>query len=59
MEDTNLTYLVVTQPAHGLITGTGSNLVYSPNANFNGADSFTFKASDGLLDSAIVTISLK
>lgn len=58
IEDTNLTYTVVTQPAHGTVTGTGTNLVYSPAANYHGTDSFTFKASDGALDSATVVVAL-
>ena len=41
-----LTYSVVTQPAHGTVSGTSPNLTYTPNANYNGSDSFTFKAND-------------
>ena len=34
-----------------------NSYVYTPNANYNGSDSFTFSASDGvLLDTATVTI---
>ncbi len=31
---------------------------YSPNADYNGPDSFTFKASDGALDSNTATVSI-
>ncbi|MFQ5590125.1 MAG: Ig-like domain-containing protein, partial [Phycisphaerae bacterium] len=31
---------------------------YNPNANFNGADSFTFKANDGTVDSNTATVSI-
>jgi large repetitive protein len=34
---------VVTQPAHGTLSGEAPNLVYTPNPNFNGADSFIFR----------------
>ncbi|MAT77078.1 hypothetical protein CMK14_18275, partial [Candidatus Poribacteria bacterium] len=34
------------------------NLVYTPNANFNGSDSFTFKVNDGKTDSAEATVTL-
>jgi len=34
-------------PAHGTLTGSGANLTYTPDADYNGADSFTFTADDG------------
>lgn len=55
---TFLSYTIVTSPAIGSLTGTGPTQVYSPNANFNGTDSFTFKVNDGALDSAVATVSL-
>jgi hypothetical protein len=58
IEDTNLTYNVVTQPEHGSVTGAGRNLTYSPASDYHGADSFTFKASDGVLDSEVAVVSL-
>ncbi|MDD2752225.1 MAG: Ig-like domain-containing protein [Candidatus Omnitrophica bacterium] len=54
----NLTYALVTNPSHGALSGTAPNLNYVPNANYNGADSFTFKANDGLADSNIATVSI-
>ena len=33
-------------------------LIYTPTANFNGADSFTFKANDGHVDSVIATVTI-
>src|SRR5205823_2586147 len=33
-------------------------LTYTPNPNFNGPDSFTFKVNDGTVDSAPATVSL-
>jgi CSLREA domain-containing protein len=38
-------------------TGTGS-FSYTPAAHFNGVDSFTYHATDGLLDSATVTVAI-
>jgi len=54
----SLTYSVVTQPANGTLSGTAPDLTYTPNANYNGADSFTFKANDGKADSNIATVSI-
>ncbi|MCA1553633.1 MAG: tandem-95 repeat protein, partial [Chloroflexi bacterium] len=31
---------------------------YTPDANYNGSDSFTFKANDGTVDSNVATVSL-
>jgi len=53
-----LTFTVVTQPAHGTLSGTAPALTYTPEANYNGTDSFTYKASDGLLDSNIATVTI-
>ena len=46
-----LTYAIVTAPANGTLSGTAPNLTYTPAANYNGADSFTFKVNDGTVDS--------
>lgn len=47
----NLTYAIVTPPAHGTLSGSGANLSYTPNANYIGTDSFIFSASDGFFES--------
>ncbi len=51
----------VTGPANGTLTmNPDGSFRYTPNANFNGTDSFTYKANDGSLDSmaAVVTITV-
>ncbi len=53
-----LTYSVTGSPSHGALSGTAPNLTYTPAANYNGADSFTFKVNDGTVDSAPATVSL-
>jgi hypothetical protein len=53
-----LTYTVVTNPAHGTLTGTAPNLTYTPTTGYTGADSFTFKANDGKVDSNVATVSI-
>src|SRR5262249_57961990 len=45
-----LTFEIAAQPAHGTLSGTAPNVTYTPAANYNGADSFTFKANDGARD---------
>jgi parallel beta-helix repeat protein len=55
-----LTFAVATQPANGTLSGAAPNLIYTPNGNFNGTDSFTFTANDGnaTSDPATVTITV-
>ncbi len=38
--------------------GTTPILVYTPNLNYNGQDSFTFKVNDGKADSNVATVSI-
>ena len=49
---------VATAPVHGTLTGDSPNLTYTPDANFNGADSFSFTASDGVATSDPATVSI-
>ena len=53
-----LTYTVLTQPTHGVLSGTAPNVTYTPTANYAGSDSFTFKANDGVNDSTAAVVSL-
>lgn len=53
-----LTFAVVGAPVHGTLSGTGANLTYTPAAGYSGADSFTYKANDGHVDSAAGTVSI-
>ena len=54
-----LVYSLITQPTHGVLTGTPPNLTYLADSNYNGGDSFMFQASDGQLSSsALVAITV-
>jgi hypothetical protein len=46
-----LTFVVGIGPSHGALSGTPPDLLYTPAANYSGADSFTFRANDGNADS--------
>ena len=54
-----LSYAVTSNPAQGTLSGVAPNLIYTPNANFNGADSFVFRASDGVATSNLATVTLQ
>lgn len=58
IEGDNISYTLISQPKNGVLTGELPNLSYTPIANYFGEDSFTFKASDGDLDSDIITTYL-
>ena len=54
-----LEYLLVSGAVHGtLVFNSDGTFVYTPAANYHGADSFTFKANDGLVDSNVATFSI-
>ena len=57
-DNDTLTYTGITQPTHGMLSGTAPNLTYTPGSNFHGSDSFTFKVNDGFGDSSPATISI-
>src|SRR5213075_887586 len=55
-----LSAVLVSGPAHGTLTlNADGSLSYVPAANYNGTDTFTYRASDGSVESAdaIVTIT--
>jgi VCBS repeat-containing protein/YD repeat-containing protein len=54
-----LTPVVAQAPAHGrlVLRGNGS-FEYSPDADFNGSDSFTYRVDDGALSSGLATVTL-
>src|SRR4029077_16168319 len=59
IDSASLTYSRVAQAAHGAVTvHADGTFDYTPNANYWGADSFTFKANDGAADSNTATVSL-
>jgi uncharacterized repeat protein (TIGR01451 family) len=55
-----LTASVVSTPANGTVTlnTLDGSFTYTPDANFNGTDSFTYQANDGTADSNVATVTL-
>ncbi len=53
-----LTYSIVAGPSNGALIGTGARIEYLPDSTFRGVDTFTYKASDALLDSNIATVAI-
>ncbi len=55
----NLSFSIVDGPSHGTLGAVSGNTVtYTPASGYSGADSFTFRASDGTEASNLATVSL-
>jgi VCBS repeat-containing protein len=54
-----LTAVLVTGPSHGTLTqNANGSFTYTPAANYNGPDSYTYRANDGTTSSNIATVSI-
>ena len=54
-----LTASLVSGPAHGSLTLNGNgSFSYTPAVDYNGPDSFTYRANDGASDSNVATVSI-
>lgn len=51
---------IVASPAHGVLGSIAGNgaVIYTPNKDFSGGDSFTYKGNDGTSDSAAATVAI-
>jgi len=59
-EDKNeLKYEIVSQPKFGKLAGEGNQYEYTPNLKYYGQDQFTYKVSDGNLDSNPATVTIQ
>ncbi|MAD89651.1 MAG: hypothetical protein CMK64_08115 [Pseudoalteromonas sp.] len=54
----NLSVSIISQSQQGTVVVQGTSFTYTPEANFNGSDSFTYSVSDGALTSAEKTVSI-
>src|SRR5581483_10547866 len=53
-----VTYILMTSPQHGSLSGSAPDFIYTPSANYSGLDSFTFEVSNRFLASAPATGSI-
>src|SRR5207247_1948577 len=59
MEGDPITPTLVSSTSNGTLAfNSDASFTYSPNAGYVGSDSFTYKVSDGLIDSNIATVSI-
>lgn len=57
-EDQALSFILITQPAHGALAGDAPDVSYLSDPGYQGSDSFTFQVNDGAQDSNIATVSI-
>ncbi len=53
-----LTYKIVTNPRHGLLSGNAPDLIYTPDKDYTGPDGLSFIVSDGKIDSNSAAVSI-
>jgi VCBS repeat-containing protein len=54
-----LTSVLASNPTNGQLTlNSDGSFTYNPNANFNGTDTFTYWANDGLANSNLATVTI-
>lgn len=53
-----LNFTIVDPPRHGVLSGAGASMVYTPEANYSGEDNFSYLASDGVFESAPAMVNL-
>jgi VCBS repeat-containing protein len=59
VDGTPLTAVKVSDPAHGTLTlNSNGSFTYTPAADYNGIDSFTYKANDGIDNSDVATVTI-
>lgn len=59
ISEDELVFSIVTQPLHGMLSGTPPFMTYTPVNDFVGTDQFTFKANDGQFDSNIAQVDIQ
>ncbi len=58
VESDTITYTLVSSPTHGSLSGEMPNLLYTPEENFVGDDSFQFQARDPQGAATVATVSI-
>ncbi|HEY6175886.1 MAG TPA: Ig-like domain-containing protein [Kofleriaceae bacterium] len=53
-----LSFTIADGPSHGVLSGDPPNVTYTPSADYNGDDSFTYTVSDGTATSDPGTVTL-
>lgn len=59
VDSSTLTAVLISGPAHGTLTlNANGSFIYTPSPNFNGTDTFTYRANDGISDGNVATVTI-
>jgi acylphosphatase len=58
LDGDTLSYQLTQSPTNGTLVGTAPNFTYRPKTNFSGFDALKFTVSDGVITSAVATVSI-
>jgi len=57
--DAVLTFIKVSDPTHGVLNlNADGSFSYTPNADYNGVDTFSYKVNDGTVDSQTLSVTI-
>ena len=54
-----VTFVILTEPIHGIVSGEPPQLTYTPDTNYLGPDRLEFKVTDGLAESAPAAVTIQ
>ncbi len=57
-EGSALNYYIVQEPLYGTLSQTAPNLIYTPNSDYTGIDTFSYKVGDGDLNSSLALVAI-
>ncbi|MEX0934930.1 MAG: Ig-like domain-containing protein, partial [Candidatus Paceibacterota bacterium] len=49
---------IISQPSHGTVSISGDDILYTPDNGYTGSDSFSYRATDGSLESNTAQVSI-
>ncbi len=59
LDNDTLSFKILKKPLHGTLNVISNRFIYTPFANYNGSDTFTYQANDGLNNSNIAQVTIK
>ena len=58
IDSSSLNITNLSTPSNGIVSIVDGKVVYTPNANYNGIDTFTYTPNDGTVDGSAITVTV-